>query len=81
MHPPFRPTARHRTATGFGPYGTVAAAGVSALFLEVDADNDAALALYRGLGFGAVGARRGYYGANGGSGGDAVVMRRDLKDA
>lgn len=57
------------------------AAGVSTLFLEVDTDNDAALALYRGLGFGAVGERRGYYDASGGSGGDAVVMRRDLKDA
>jgi len=57
------------------------ATGVSALFLEVDADNDAALALYKGLGFGAVGARRGYYGANGEGDGDAVVMRRDLKGA
>ncbi len=57
------------------------AAGVSTLFLEVDTGNDAALALYRGLGFGAVGERRDYYGASGGSGGDAVVMRRDLKDA
>ena len=36
-------------------------AEVKRLFLEVAADNDAAFALYRGLGFTAVGLRRGYY--------------------
>jgi ribosomal-protein-alanine N-acetyltransferase len=55
---------------------------VGALFLEVDGSNDAAISLYRKLGFQAVGSRPGYYG-----GGDeksteqrsnALVMRMDL---
>jgi len=79
-----RPSARRR---GVGRQLVTAlaqrlrTAGAAALFLEVDADNDAALALYRGLGFSAVGERRGYYGGSGESGGDAVIMRRDLESA
>jgi tRNA threonylcarbamoyladenosine biosynthesis protein TsaB len=45
--------------------------GVARCFLEVAEDNAAARALYAGLGFTAVGHRRGYYAA----GGDAVVMQ------
>jgi len=50
-----------------------ASAGTEAMFLEVAADNLAAAALYRGLGFIEVGLRKGYY-----NGIDALTMRRDL---
>jgi [ribosomal protein S18]-alanine N-acetyltransferase len=46
------------------------------LFLEVDAGNVPALALYRRRGFAEVGRRFGYYAAEGG--GDALVLARDL---
>jgi len=48
---------------------------VGELFLEVDATNKAAVALYRKLGFTEVGKREGYY--EGGKG-HALVMRLDL---
>ena len=48
------------------------------LFLEVDAANEAALLLYRGLGFKEVGQRKGYYSDSGGDG-TALVMRIDLR--
>ncbi|PVB61299.1 ribosomal protein S18-alanine N-acetyltransferase [Labrenzia sp. 011] len=48
------------------------------LFLEVDAANDSALLLYRGLGFKEVGRRKGYYGDSDGDG-TALVMRIDLR--
>lgn len=51
---------------------------VEALFLEVDAKNEAALALYRGFGFRQVGERPGYYGIGSERSG-ALVMRRDLR--
>ncbi|NBN80032.1 ribosomal protein S18-alanine N-acetyltransferase [Microvirga tunisiensis] len=47
------------------------------LFLEVDAANEAALLLYRSLGFRKVGERKGYYRDSTG-GGTALVMRVDL---
>lgn len=50
----------------------------SHLFLEVDASNEAALLLYKGLGFRQVGQRKGYYGGSGGDG-TALVMRIDLR--
>ncbi len=50
---------------------------VASLFLEVDAANAGALALYRKLGFRKVGERRGYYRDSDGDGG-ALVMRVDL---
>ena len=50
----------------------------SQLFLEVDAANEAALLLYRGLGFKEVGQRKGYYGNSEGDG-TALVMRIDLR--
>lgn len=49
------------------------AAGAAWMFLEVAADNQAALALYRARGFETVGLRKGYYGAT-----DGVTMRRQL---
>jgi ribosomal-protein-alanine N-acetyltransferase len=47
--------------------------GAASLFLEVGADNPAALALYAGLGFTRVGMRKAYY-----NGGDALVLRLPL---
>ena len=47
--------------------------GAKACFLEVGADNPAALALYAGLGFTKVGARKAYY-----NGRDALVLRLPL---
>ena len=47
--------------------------GAQTIFLEVGADNPAALALYAGLGFAKVGTRKGYY-----SGRDALVLRLSL---
>lgn len=51
--------------------------GADAMFLEVAADNVAAIALYATTGFDRVGLRRGYYPHPGGDK-DAVVMRRAL---
>ncbi len=50
------------------------AEGGEAVFLEVDAGNEAAAALYEKLGFETVGARRAYYR----NGADALIMRRNL---
>jgi ribosomal-protein-alanine N-acetyltransferase len=49
------------------------ALGAAALFLEVGVDNSAALALYAGLGFTKVGARKAYY-----DGIDAQLLRLSL---
>ncbi|MDH2325321.1 GNAT family N-acetyltransferase [Cereibacter sp. SYSU M97828] len=50
-----------------------AAQDAETAFLEVAADNAAAIRLYVAAGFAEVGRRRGYY-----AGTDAIVMRRDL---
>jgi len=54
-----------------------AARGARHAFLEVAADNAAALALYRAAGFVQAGLRRGYY-ARPGAAADALVMTRAL---
>lgn len=51
--------------------------GVRRMLLEVRRSNEAALALYRGFGFEAIGERRGYYAA-GGVREDAIVMEKAL---
>lgn len=57
--------------------GRLAARGVTASFLEVEAGNAPAIALYRRSGYGEVGRRKGYYeGPDGRT--DALVMRRDF---
>lgn len=57
--------------------GVAAETGAQVLFLEVAADNLAALGLYEAGGFTRVGLRRGYYAEADGPK-DAVVMRRSL---
>ena len=58
--------------------GEVAAAGAARIFLEVDENNAAALALYARFGFVQVGKRQGYYKKPDGKSAAALVMRRDL---
>jgi ribosomal-protein-alanine N-acetyltransferase len=50
-----------------------------ALFLEVDAGNEAAVSLYRRLRFNKVGERKGYYAHGSVPGATALVMRADLR--
>jgi ribosomal-protein-alanine N-acetyltransferase len=52
--------------------------GVATLTLEVAADNAAAFALYRGIGFEPIGTRRGYYRRPDASLIDARLLRRTL---
>lgn len=52
--------------------------GAEVAFLEVAADNHAALELYRGCGFTENGRRRGYYYRPDGSAVDAITMQRPL---
>ncbi len=56
----------------------VCAAGAKTLFLEVAADNPAALRLYETTGFRTVGSRPAYFRRGSGPAADAVVMRLDL---
>ena len=77
-----RPSARRRglgRTLMAGGAALMAGLGVAELRLEVADDNAAARALYTGLGFAAVGVRRGYYlRAAGIPLGDAVLMRLAL---
>jgi ribosomal-protein-alanine N-acetyltransferase len=52
-------------------------AGIRQLFLEVEAENKAALTLYGHSGFAPIGRRKGYYKTEAGVA-DAVMMRRNL---
>ena len=52
--------------------------GVTRIFLEVAADNDPALALYRGAGFTEDGRRSGYYSREGVQSVDAILMSRGI---
>jgi ribosomal-protein-alanine N-acetyltransferase len=52
--------------------------GAARAFLEVAADNAAALALYRGAGFAEDGLRRGYYRQAGGGAVDALLLSTRL---
>jgi len=78
-----RPQARRR-GLGRALVATAKAqalrSGVAALFLEVAADNAAALALYRAAGFVEAGRRRGYYPRADGAI-DALILRCDLNSA
>ena len=51
---------------------------VARVFLEVDEGNQAAIGLYRRLGFAEVGRRPSYYAVDEAGSGNALVMRRDL---
>lgn len=55
-----------------------AASGVARLLLEVSVRNEAALALYRSVGFAEVGRRKGYYTEPGRRPVDALVLAADL---
>jgi len=58
--------------------GEAAARGARRLFLEVAADNHAAIALYRAAGYGDIGRRPAYYVAAG-EAVDALVLSRELE--
>jgi len=72
--------AQRRQGLGRGLLGAFladcAARGAAAVFLEVDAGNAPALALYQTAGFRAAGRRRAYYHAPDGTATDALVLRR-----
>lgn len=61
--------------------GAARQAGVDACFLEVAVDNQAAGALYAGLGFQRAGHRPGYYDRGAAGLADALLMRLDLNEA
>lgn len=68
------PVARRQ---GLGRRLVCAPVAAEAVFLEVAADNEAAIALYRQAGFEQAGVRRAYYSRPGG-GVDALVLRKSL---
>jgi len=68
------PAARRQ---GLGRRLVAAPVDAHAVFLEVAADNEAAIALYLQAGFEQAGTRRGYYGRPGGAV-DALVLRKSL---
>jgi len=71
------PAARRRglgAALLLAAVAGAAAGGAATMFLEVAADNQAALGLYAAVGFMPVGRRRDYYG----TGRDAEVLRRSI---
>ncbi|CUA88712.1 ribosomal-protein-alanine acetyltransferase [Chelatococcus sambhunathii] len=70
-----RGLARHLLAHHLG---SLAGRGARRIFLEVEAENGPALALYRRFGFEEVGRRDGYYRKGDGSTATALVMARDL---
>ena len=55
--------------------------GAKRAFLEVSAENPAAIALYESAGFILAGRRKGYYQVPGGAPIDAIVLQRDLAAA
>lgn len=57
---------------------TLAAEGAKTLFLEVETENRAALALYQRFGFRQVGERKAYYRKADGNHAAALILRRDL---
>jgi ribosomal-protein-alanine N-acetyltransferase len=61
--------------------GQACALGAEALFLEVAADNAAAIALYDSAGFTGAGRRKAYYARPGGPRMDALILRRRLDGA
>jgi ribosomal-protein-alanine N-acetyltransferase len=73
-----RPTHRRRGVARALVDAAASAPGVRTVFLEVAADNAAAIALYAGAGFAQVGSRLGYYARHGVPAADALVLRRDL---
>ena len=58
--------------------GVARQVGATEMFLEVDVDNAAAVALYEGLGFERAGYRKAYYDRGADGHADALVMRLDL---
>ncbi|OYX35800.1 MAG: hypothetical protein B7Y99_02690 [Caulobacterales bacterium 32-69-10] len=79
-----RPSARRRgvgLALVTAAQAAAAERGADALWLEVAADNPAALALYDRAAFDEAGRRRGYYRRADGSRMDALLMRRALNTA
>lgn len=76
------PPARRRQGIGRslceGAISRLHGLGVTEIFLEVEAENAAAIALYESFGFARTGIRKGYYRSSGAVPADAVTMRLDL---
>lgn len=75
------PAARRRgvaTALVMAAAERAAAANAAVMFLEVNASNNPAIALYKRLGFGEVGLRKGYYATPHGMREDALVLRASI---